>query len=63
MAQQYLELACREVGVDCDFKAQGKTLEEIMEQCAKHATEEHGWHSFTPALWVEMRKHVKTVQQ
>ena len=46
----------------CGFTAQGSTMEEIMEQCAKHASESHGWHSFPPEMWNEMRKHVRTVQ-
>lgn len=35
-------LRCRDVGVDCDFEAKGETAEEIMNQAAKHAREEHG---------------------
>ena len=74
MPDQLLTLSCREVaaslspatpappGVECDFCAQGETFEEIMEQCAKHATEQHGWHSFPPEMWSQMRKLVKTVQ-
>jgi predicted small metal-binding protein len=51
-----------EGAVPCTFAAEGSTMEDIMEQCAKHASENHGWHSFPPEMWNEMRKHVRTVQ-
>ena len=35
-------LSCRDVGVDCDFVAKGDTEEEILEQCAAHARNDHG---------------------
>jgi predicted small metal-binding protein len=35
-------LSCRDVGVDCDFVAKGDTEEEILEQCAEHARNDHG---------------------
>ncbi len=36
-------LRCSEVGAsDCSFEARGETVEEIMQQVAKHAKEDHG---------------------
>ena len=35
-------VSCREVGVDCDFVAKGETEEEILQQCAEHARNDHG---------------------
>ncbi len=35
-------LRCRDVGMDCDFEARGKSVEEIMQKAAKHAKEDHG---------------------
>ncbi|MGH7849216.1 MAG: DUF1059 domain-containing protein [Thermodesulfobacteriota bacterium] len=35
-------LRCRDVGMECDFEAKGETAEDIMQQAAKHAKEEHG---------------------
>ena len=75
MAGIYFELNCGEVAAalaqgprpnpehqpPCTFSVRGKTMEELMEQCARHATEEHGWRSFPPEMWAEMRKLVKTV--
>jgi predicted small metal-binding protein len=35
-------VSCREVGIDCDFVATGATEEEVLEQCAVHARQDHG---------------------
>ncbi len=35
------KLACKDLGADCDFEAQGATKEEAMEMMMKHATEAH----------------------
>ena len=32
-----MKSSCRDVGVDCDFEAQGETVEEILSQCGQHA--------------------------
>jgi predicted small metal-binding protein len=36
-------LTCRDVGVDCDFVAEGETVEEVMEKTRNHAREGHGF--------------------
>jgi predicted small metal-binding protein len=35
-------LKCRDVGVDCDFEARGKSEEEILQAAGKHASQDHG---------------------
>ena len=35
-------LKCRDVGLNCDFEARGKTEDEIMVQAAEHARRDHG---------------------
>jgi predicted small metal-binding protein len=37
-----LKFKCKDVGFDCGFTAKGKTEEEILSQCAAHATKDHG---------------------
>ena len=34
-------LSCRDVGVDCDFVACGKTEEEVMQQASEHGRKDH----------------------
>jgi len=36
-------LRCKDAGgMDCEFEARGETVDEIMQQAAKHAKEDHG---------------------
>ena len=49
---------CREVGMDCDFKTEATTLEELMEHCAKHGAAAHAMHGFGNELYIRMRQHV-----
>ena len=37
-----LKFKCKDVGFKCDFVAKGKTEDEILSQCASHATKDHG---------------------
>ena len=52
-------LACRDVGVDCDFVARGETEEDIFRQCAKHGKEAHGMEEITPDLRAKMRGFIR----
>lgn len=51
-------LRCREVGVDCDFEAKGNSVEEIMQQAARHAKEAHGMDSIPPELVEKVQKAI-----
>jgi len=37
------KLACRDVGVDCDFVAKGETKEQVLAEATKHAKKVHGF--------------------
>jgi predicted small metal-binding protein len=43
-------LSCKDVGMNCDFKASGETMEELMQAAAAHAKEAHGLDSIPPEL-------------
>jgi predicted small metal-binding protein len=43
-------LTCRDVGVDCDFVAQGQTEEEVMDKATQHARKDHGFEDIPPEL-------------
>lgn len=34
-------LTCKEVGVDCDFKAHGRTVNEVLKKASEHAKKDH----------------------
>ena len=52
-------LACRDVGVDCDFEAHGKDEAEILQQCAEHATTSHQGMQVTPELEAKIKAAIK----
>lgn len=35
-------LRCRDIGVDCDFEASGKTADEVLKKAKAHAKSDHG---------------------
>jgi predicted small metal-binding protein len=37
------KIACKDMGIDCDFVAHGDTEEEILEKASAHAKEVHGY--------------------
>jgi predicted small metal-binding protein len=61
MAKVY-RISCRDVGVDCDFQAQGSSLDEILQLCADHGIREHNMKGFGPELYVKMRNHVQILE-
>jgi predicted small metal-binding protein len=46
---------CRDVGIDCDFQARGETEDDVMQQCAEHARNEHGMNEIPPELASKVR--------
>ena len=37
------KLACRDLGVNCDFVAKGETKEQVLAEAIKHAKKVHGY--------------------
>jgi predicted small metal-binding protein len=62
MGKRY-RINCRDVGVDCDFEAEGTTVEEVMQACADHGIREHGMKGFGPELYAKMRGCLKMVEE
>ena len=46
---------CRDIGVDCDFEARGKTDEEIIQQCDEHARSAHGMEKISADLMAKVK--------
>jgi predicted small metal-binding protein len=51
-------LDCRDVGVDCEFRTYGETIEEVIEHCADHGRHLQGMTSFSPDFFAKMRRCV-----
>jgi predicted small metal-binding protein len=54
-------LKCKDVGVDCDFVASGKTEEEVLKKAAEHARKDHNIKKVTKDYLDSWRKHIRTV--
>lgn len=52
-------LKCRDVGVNCDFEAQGSTVEEILQKAAEHAKGCHTGTKITPELQAKIKAAIK----
>lgn len=53
-------IACKDVGMNCEFKATADTTEELMQKAAAHAREAHGLDSIPefmmPAVHAAIRE-------
>ena len=56
------KLSCRDVGVDCDFVACGKTEEEIFQKASEHAKKDHGMNEIPKELYDRARSAIRDVQ-
>lgn len=52
-------LRCRDVGVDCDFVALGKTDEEVLKKAEEHAKKVHNIKKVTEDYIKSWRKNIK----
>ena len=55
-------ISCRDIGVDCDFRATGETVDDVMAQCAQHAKEAHGMEQIPPDMKAKVRSSIKDVK-
>jgi predicted small metal-binding protein len=51
-------LSCKDVGVDCDFRAQGRTAGEVLRRAAEHARKDHGIKKVTKDYLDSWRKKI-----
>ena len=59
-----LELACKDLGMDCDFVARGETVQELMAAGGKHGAEAHNMTDAQlndPKLGELIKSKVRTV--
>lgn len=52
-------LKCRDVGVDCDFEARGKDVDEILRKAAEHARTCHTGTKITPELQTKIKAAIR----
>ena len=54
-------LACKDIGVDCDFEARGKTADEVLKKASDHAKRHHNIRKVTKEYLDSWRKKVHDV--
>ena len=53
------ELYCRDLGLDCDFLACGKTEEEVLRKASKHAQTIHSIQGFSQQIYDKARAVIR----
>jgi predicted small metal-binding protein len=53
-------LRCRDLGMNCDFEAQGASEDDIMRQAAAHARQSHQIAEIPPELAARVRAAIRT---
>jgi len=56
-----MKFACRDMGMDCNFVAEGKTVEEVKQKAMAHAQQKHAdllKAMSSPAQMVEMERQL-----
>jgi len=48
-------MKCRDVGMDCDFVAKGKTEQEVLTKAAEHAKKDHGMEKIPDEVLTKVR--------
>jgi len=59
--KQYI-LGCRDIGVDCDFKAKAQDKNEVLKEIAAHAKLEHNLQNIPPELQKKCFDSIKEVE-
>jgi predicted small metal-binding protein len=50
---------CKDIGVDCSFKAKAKTEEELMAKIAEHAKGTHNYDPIPDEILNKVKKAIK----
>lgn len=52
-------VSCRDIGMDCDFKAVGATVDEVLEKCAAHGKKDHGMQTIPPDVTQKIKAAIR----
>jgi predicted small metal-binding protein len=52
-------ISCRDIGVDCDFVATGRTDEEVMKACAEHGKQAHAMDKLPPEMMAKVKAGIR----
>ena len=52
-------IECKDLGMDCGFKATAETEDELLKKVAEHAAEVHGIKEISPDLMEKVKSIIK----
>lgn len=52
-------IKCKDLGMDCGFKATAETEEELLKKVAEHAAEVHGMKEISPEMMEKVKAAIK----
>jgi predicted small metal-binding protein len=52
-------LECRDMGMDCDFKARGSSVEDVLSKAAEHAKKTHNMKEMSMKLLDKARSSIR----
>ena len=58
------KLACRDLGLDCNYVVTGATEDEVMQKAGEHGKKVHGYKDadFTPEMMAKVRAAIKDAE-
>ncbi|HXU70516.1 MAG TPA: DUF1059 domain-containing protein [Polyangia bacterium] len=52
-------ISCRDIGVDCDYVATGKTDDDVLKACADHGKKAHQMEQLPPELAQKVKSAIR----
>lgn len=53
------KFACKDLGMDCEWKAEAETMDELMQKIVHHAKHDHGMEEIPPEMVEQVKKAIK----
>ena len=55
-------LSCKDVGLNCDWKTQGQTEDEVLKKASEHARTVHKMNQMPPEMQQKVRGAIRDVR-
>jgi predicted small metal-binding protein len=55
-------LSCKDVGMNCDWKTQGQTEDEVLKKASEHARTVHKMNQMPPEMQQKVRGAIRDVR-
>lgn len=54
-------LACRDLGVDCDWEGKADSLDVLLQQAGAHAAAAHGMTEMSPEMATQLQSAIRDI--